>query len=169
MKILKHNPFLAGQILSGLVVAIALAASLSQCALAESWSGIEPLKSRRADVERVLGKPSSEVPGEGGTVHFNVSGGTVTVSFVSARFVANKKLRPEIEGTVLQIVLQHERSSDTPESMNLSKNRDFDRQDDHDISIYRNLKDGVIYTFIGGRLRTTRYTPSAEQSVRARK
>ncbi len=70
---------------------------------------------------------------------------------------------------MLQIILQHEGSSDTPESMNLTKNRGFDHQDDHDISIYRNLKEGVVYTFIGGRLRTTRYTPSAEQSVRARK
>ncbi|MEP6707026.1 MAG: hypothetical protein ABJC05_05880 [Pyrinomonadaceae bacterium] len=166
---MKHNLFLARQIISGLVVAIALLTSLSRCTLAESWSGIEPLKSRRADVERVLGKPSSEPAGEDSTWHFKVSGGTVTVSFVSAKFVANKKLRPEIEGTVLQIILQHERSSDTPESMNLTKNRDFDHQDDHDISIYRNLKGGIVYTFIGDRLRTTRYTPSAEQSVRARK
>jgi hypothetical protein len=98
-----------------------------------------------------------------------VAGGTVTVSFVSAKFVANKKLRPEIEDTVLQIVLQHQSASDTPDSMNLTKNRDFNRQDDHDISIFRNLKDGVVYTFIGGRLRTTRYTPSVEQLVRARK
>ncbi len=102
-------------------------------------------------------------------MHFIVAGGTVTVSFVSAKFVANKKLRPEIEGTVLQIILQHESSSDTPDSMNLTKNRDFDHQDDHDISVYRNMKNGVAYTFIGGRLRTTRYAPSAEQLVRARK
>ena len=169
MKILKQNQFPTPQIISGLVLLIALATSLPQRAPAASWSGIEPLKSRRADVERVLGKPSSEAPGEDGTLHFNVSGGMVTVSFVSAKFVANKKLRPEIEGTVLQIVLQHQSSSDSPDSVNLTKNRNFDRQDDHDISIYRNLKDGVVYTFIGGRLRTTRYVPSAEQLVRARK
>ena len=156
------------QIISSLVIAIALVTSLSHCTLASSWSGIEPLKSRRADVERVLG-PSTESPREDGTLHFIVAGGTVTVSFVSAKFVANKKLRPEIEGTVLQVVLQHEKSSDTPDSMNLTKNRDFDRQEDQDISVYRNLKDGVVYTFIGGRLRTTRYAPSAEQLVRARK
>lgn len=91
------------------------------------------------------------------------------MSFVSAKFVANKKLRPEIEGTVLQIVLQHDHSSDTADSMGLTNNRDFDRQDDRDISIYRNLKDGIVYTFIGGRLRTTRYAASAGQLVRARK
>ena len=151
-----------------LVAVLALQLLLAPQSEAAAWSGIEPLKSRRAEVERVLG-PSTEAPREDGTLHFIVAGGTVTVSFVSAKFVANKKLRPEIEGTVLQIVLQHEKSSDTPDSMNLPKNRDFDRQDDHDISVYRNLKDGVVYTFIGGRLRTTRYTPSAEQSVRARK
>ena len=150
----------------GLVVAL-LVLTVPQSG-AVPWSGIEPLKSRRADVERVLGR-SSDAPREDGTLHFIVAGGTVTVSFVSAKFVANKKLRPEIEGTVLQIILQHENSSDTPDSMNLTKNRDFDRQDDHDISVYRNLKDGVAYTFIGGRLRTTRYAPSAAQLVRARK
>lgn len=152
-----------------LVLVVALSALIAPQSGAASWSGIEPLKSRRADVERVLGKPSNEAPGEDGTLHFNVSGGTVTVSFVSAKFVTNKRLRPEIEGTVLQIVLQHERSSDTPDSMSLTKNRDFDRQDEHDISIYRNLKQGLVYTFIGGRLKTTRYVASAEQLVRARK
>ena len=156
------------RLLSLLVLVVALLVLIAPQSGAASWSGIEPLKSRRADVERVLGG-SSDAPREDGTLRFIVAGGTVTVSFVSAKFVANKKLRPEIEGTVLQIVLQHEKSSDTPDSMNLTKNRDFDRQDDHDISIYRNLKDGVVYTFIGGRLRTTRYAPSAEQLVRARK
>ncbi|HEY3027810.1 MAG TPA: hypothetical protein VGJ55_16800 [Pyrinomonadaceae bacterium] len=156
------------QLLRILVLVVALRVLIAPQSDAASWSGIEPLKSRRADVARVLG-PSSGAPREDGTLHFIVAGGTVTVSFVSAKFVANKKLRPEIEGTVLQIILQHERSSDTPDSMNLTKNRDFDRQDDHDISVYRNLKDGVVYTFIGGRLRTTRYAPSAEQLVRARK
>lgn len=169
MKILKLNASLAARLISGLIVAIALPASLPQRTPAASWSGIQPLKSHRADVERVLGKPVNQGPGDEGTLHFSVAGGTVTVSFVSAKFVANKKLRPELEGTVLQIVLQHEHSSDTPDSMSLTKNRDFDPQDERDISIYRNLKDGVVYTFIGGKLKTSRYSASAEQLVRARK
>jgi hypothetical protein len=169
MKILKLKSFPAVRFIGGLVITTALLASLPQRIPAASWSGIQPLKSRRADVERVLGKPVNQESVEEGTLHFNVAGGTVTVSFVSAKFVANKKLRPEVEGTVLQIVLQHEHSSDTPDSMSLTKNRDFDPQDDRDISIYRNLKDGIVYTFISGKLKTSRYSASAEEMVRARK
>src|SRR5918998_1534981 len=89
----------------------------SAVALAVDWNGIELMKSRRADVERILGKPRQAQPGQGGTLHFQVLGGKVTVAFVDARFVATKKLHPELEGTVLQIILQHENSSETPESM----------------------------------------------------
>ena len=141
----------------------------TQAVTAATWNNIEPLKSRRADVERALGKPTSEQPGEEGVLHFKVMGGMVTVSFVNARFVANKKLDPAVEGTVLQIILQHEHSTDTPESMGISKNSDFKREDVPNGMIYRNLKDGIVYTFIGGRLRTTRYTPSNDQLARARK
>jgi hypothetical protein len=156
-------------VLSTLVVFVSLTASVSHPTPAESWGGIQPLKSRRIDVERLLGKPLNEPAGDESTLHFKVSGGSVTVSFVNAKFVANKKLQPALEGTVLQIVLQHERSSDTPESMSLVKNRDFDRQDERDITVYRNLKGGVTYTFINGKLKTTRYSASADQLVRARK
>lgn len=140
-----------------------------QPARAESWGGIQPLKSRRADVERLLGKPVNQSGADDSTLQFNVSGGMVTVHFVTSKFIANKKLMPELEGTVLQIVLQHERSSDTPDSMGLPKNRSFDRQDDASISVFRNLKDGLVYTFIGGKLRTSRYSASADQLVRARR
>jgi hypothetical protein len=142
---------------------------LSQSAKAESWNGIEPLKSRRADVERILGKPIMDQPGEDGTLHFKVAGGSVTIAFVSARFVKTKKLSPELEGTVLQIVLQHDKSSDTPETMNITGNSRFERQDTQGGSIFRNQKDGIVYTFFDGKLKTTRYTPSATQLGRARK
>jgi len=157
------------RVLSAVVLLASLAVFCSQPTRAESWGGIQPLKSRRVDVERLLGKPLNEPQGDETTLHFNVSGGSVTVSFVNARFVANKKLQPELEGTVLQIILQHERSSDTPDSMSLDKKREFDRQDERDITVYRNLKGGVTYTFISGKLRTTRYSASADQLVRARK
>ncbi|HEX8776256.1 MAG TPA: hypothetical protein VF735_21985 [Pyrinomonadaceae bacterium] len=137
---------------------------------AANWNGIEPLKSRRADVERLLGKPLRDQPGTNGTLHFKVAGGTVTVAFVDARFVAAKKLFPELEGTVRQIVLQHEKSSETPESLTIAGNNDFERQDGKDSTVvFRNLKEGIVYTFIGGRLKTTYFTPSAEQWSRAQK
>ena len=68
-------------------------------------------------MERALGKPLDEVPGQTGTLRFKVAGGTVKVSFVTAKFIAAKKLLPELEGTVLQVVLQHERPTDTPQAL----------------------------------------------------
>jgi hypothetical protein len=152
-------------------IAIAFAALIisSQGTTAGTWSGIEPLKSRRADVERLLGKPLKDQPGSNGTLHFKVGGGMVTVAFIDARFVATKKLLPEVEGTVRQVVLQHENATDTPESMNLANKSDFERQDGQGGTVYRNLKEGIVYTFIGGKLKTTYYTPTAEQWARAQR
>ena len=140
---------------------------LVESAGAASWNGIEPFKSRRPDVERILGKPTS---GESdGSLHFKVAGGTAIVSFVDDRLVATKKLRRDLVGTVLEIVLQHESSSDTPDSMGLAKNRAFERDDTQNASIFRNLKTGILYTFFNGKLRTTRFTFSADQITRARR
>jgi len=149
----------------GLMIAATIF-SFSVSAKAGTWNNIEPLKSRRADVEKALGPPTGEGPN--GSLNFAVMGGTVSVSFVDAHFVKSKKLLPEVEGTVLQIILQHRSSSDTPESMNLVKNRDFVRDKTKEALIYRNLKEGIVYTFIGDRLRTTRYTFSEKQISSAR-
>ena len=151
-----------------LLLAAAALVALRQTTEAATWNNIEPFKSRRADVERILGKPVQNALGEDGTLRFRVAGGTVTVAFVTAKFVAAKRLQPELEGTVLQIVLQHDRATDTPESLGLANKSDFAREDGKDgVVVYRNLKDGVIYTFVGGQLKTTRYSPPAEQLARA--
>ena len=130
-----------------------------------AWHGLEPLKSRRDDVEREFGKLGEAL--SNGSLRFKVAGGMVTVTFVSAKFVATKKLSADYEGTVLEVVLQHENAADTPESLSLTKNNDFEREAQGAVVVYRNLKDGVAYTFINGRLRTTRYAPAADQLVRA--
>jgi hypothetical protein len=159
----------ARRVVAACVASFAAFLLLSQSATAAGWHGIEPLKSRRADVERALGTPVKDQPGENGTLQFKVAGGMVTVGFVNAKFIASKKLSPELEGTVLQVVLQHENSSDTPESMALAEKSDFKREDSQGASVFTNQKEGIIYTFIGGRLRTTYYTPSAEQWGRAQR
>lgn len=169
---MKNPNFRDARRVAAAVAAIALLASLfilSRTAQAMDWNRIEPLKSRRADVERILGKPITDQPGRDGTLHFNVMGGKVTIMFVNARFIATKKLSPEFEGTVLQIVLQHENSSETPESMNLAGNSNFEREDTQGGTIFRNLKDGIAYTFFNKRLKTTRYSPTARQLGQARK
>ncbi|HKC64114.1 MAG TPA: hypothetical protein VKB86_10770 [Pyrinomonadaceae bacterium] len=159
----------ARSVILSVVASFASLVIISQSAFAMGWNGIEPLKSRRADVERILGKPLVDQPGEEGTLRFHVNGGVVTISFVTARLVANKKLNPDYEGTVLEIVLQHTNSSDTPETLTISGNSKFDREHAKGGEIYRNLKDGIIYTFVEGRLDTTRFTPAATQWARARK
>ena len=155
--------------LRGLSVIAFLACLLAvaQPIRAAGWRNLEPLKSRRADVERELGQPMQEQPG--GSLNFKVTGGVVTVTFVDAKFVQTKKLSPDLEGTVLLIVLQHENSSDTPESLKLVNKSGFTREEKEAINVYYNQKDGLTYTFFNGRLKTTRYVPATGQLVRAQK
>ena len=154
----------------GAVTLVAFAAFalllLSQPPRAASWKGLEPFVSKRADVERVLGTPTADHLAQHGTLQFNVSGGAVTVFFVTPKFIAAKKLSPELEGTVLQIVLQHERATDTPESLNVVSNSDYERQAKAPVEVYTNAKEGLVYTFIDSRLKTTRYSYSAQQLAR---
>ena len=147
-------------------IAIIALGFCSSAVRAASWHGLEPFKSRRGDVLQALGKPVNDP--FGGPLTFEILGGTASVSFVDAKFVRAKKLRPELEGTVLQIILQHGNSSDTPDSMGLLKNREFTREETKNALIFRNLKDGVVYTFLNGKLKTTRYTFSENQISRAR-
>ncbi len=149
--------------LAGAAVALLL---VGQAARAASWKGLEPFVSKRADVERVLGAPKVDQMAQNGTLQFEVTGGAVTIFFVTPKFIAAKRLSPELEGTVLQIVLQHERANDTPESLNVVTNPAFKRQADKGVEVYTNEKDGVIYTFVDSRLKTTRYAYSAEQLAR---
>jgi hypothetical protein len=157
------------RVIAAIAIAFAALIITSPIVTAGTWSGIEPLKSRRADVERLLGKPLRDQPGSNGTLHFKVGGGIITIAFIDARFVATKKLFPELEGTVRQVVVQHENSLDTPESLGLADKSEFERQDGQGGAVYRNLKEGIVYTFLGGKLKTTYYTPSAEQWARAQK
>jgi hypothetical protein len=134
---------------------------------AASWNGIEPFKTRRDDVVKILGAPVGESPD--GVTRFKVMGGTVQVSFVNERFVTAKRLKPELVGTVLEIVLQHEASSDTPQSLKLAENKSFVRDESKGSIIFRNMKEGLIYTFIDGALKTTRYTFADDQLNKARR
>ena len=159
MKSFNHRVF---QTTLGILFALLIAAHAS----AASWNGIEPFKSTRADVVKILGQPIGESPD--GVLRFPVMGGSAQVSFVSEKFVTAKKLKPQLVGTVLEIVLQHDRSSDTPESMNLLKNSAFTRDETQTSTIFRNMKQGLIYTF-QETLKSTRYTFADEQLTKARR
>jgi hypothetical protein len=134
---------------------------------AASWNGIEPLRTRRDEVIKILGAPAGESPD--GVMRFNVVGGSVQVSFVNDQFVKAKRLRSDLAGTVLEIVLQHEHSSDTPETLKLASNHSFVRDETKGTTVFRNMKEGLIYTFINGMLRTTRYTFADDQLNKARR
>ncbi|HEY1404821.1 MAG TPA: hypothetical protein VGB05_11880 [Pyrinomonadaceae bacterium] len=136
---------------------------------AAEWHGLEPLKSRRVDVERELGQPIRQEMSATNSLNFKVAGGLVTVTFVDAKFIQTKKLSPDVEGTVLLIVLRHENSSDTPESLALANKSNFTREEKADMTVFYNQKDGITYTFINGRLKTTRYAPATEQLLRAQR
>jgi hypothetical protein len=150
-----------------LAVLTGLILSSSSSASASPWNGIEPLKTRRDEVIKKLGAPLGESPD--GVLRFNVMGGSVQVRFVNESFIKSKKLRPDLAGTVLEIVLQHEHSSDTPESLKLADNHSFVKDESKGTTIFTNLKEGLIYTFIDGSLRTTRYTFANEQLTKARR
>src|SRR5437762_13801987 len=139
----------------------------AQTAFAASWNGIEPFKTTRAEVIKILGQPIGE--STDGVLRFTVMGGTVQVSFVSNNFMKAKKLRPELVGTVLEIVLQHENSSDTPVTMKLIDNKAFVRDETKTTTVFRNLKDGLLYTFMDDKLKSTRYTFADSQLSRARR
>src|SRR5512138_214751 len=138
--------------------ALAIAAATVAPARAESWKGIEPLSSRRADVTRILGKPVGENTADA-SLRFAVPEGSVTVSLVTRDFAALKGWSPALEGTVVQILLQHEKSNDTPKSLRLEGNRRVDREVRGDSVIYRNRKDGIIRIFKAGKLTTSIYSP----------
>ncbi len=118
------------------------------------------------DLELALGAPVADRYAEEGTLEFNVSGGRVTVFFVTPKFVATKRLPAHYEGTVLQIILQHENAQDTPESMNLVTNKSFKREGRGGVEKFSDDKEGVFYTFVESRLKTTRYSYSMDRLAR---
>ena len=153
---------------AGLVLAAAAYVLLSSAGdvRAATWKGLEPFVSNRADVLRVLGAPVADRMAEDGSLEFNVSGGKVTVFFVTQKFVETKRLPAHYQGTVLQIVLQHERATDTPESMNLVSNKSFKREARGGVEKYTDEKEGLIYTFVESHLKTTRYAYSLDRLAR---
>jgi hypothetical protein len=167
MERFRNHPICLRRAIAVLILTILTWASFARAAGAAPWNGIEPFKSRRDEVVKVLGKPIGE--SSEGALRFAVSGGTVLVSFVSEKFVTNKRLRPELAGTVLEIVLQHEHASDTPESMSLLTNKEFVRDEVQNASIFRSNKSGIVYTFVDGKLKTTRFTFSEGQLARMRR
>jgi hypothetical protein len=147
-------------VLAAIFAALLLAPQESRAA---TWNGLEPLVAKRVDVERVLGPPTADRLAKDGTLQFAAPEGAATVFFVTPKFIAAQKLPPRVEGTVLLILVQHASSTATPGSMKLPANQDFERQVSGPKEIYTNPKDGIYHTFLESRLKTTRYSYSAER------
>ena len=141
----------------------------AQTTRAATWKGLEPFVSKRPDVERALGVPVADRYDRDGTLEFGITGGRATIFFVTPKFAAAKKLPEHYVGTVLQIVLQHQSATDTPESMNLVKNSAYEHRFDKGVDVYLEPKEGIAYTFVDSRLKTTRYTYSAQQLARVQR
>lgn len=137
--------------------------------LAAPWQGIEPLRSRRADVERILGKPLGAASDAATELRFRIVGGRVTVTFVTPKFIETKRLDPSLVGTVLQVVVDYDNAADTPQSLGIQNDTNFAREERGPVAIYRNQKEGIVYSFLNGRLRRAYYSPSAEQLSRAQR
>jgi hypothetical protein len=140
-------------------LAVIVAATMVSTAHAAAWKGIEPLASRRPDVIRILGNPASENPADA-SMRFATREGSAIVSLVTRDFAARKGWPSQLEGTVVQILLQHEKSKDTPKSLRLQGNPRFDREVRGDSVLYRNRKEGIIRVFTGGKLVTSIYSPA---------
>ena len=151
------------------VAALAVLLLPARAPRAATWKGLEPFVSKRADVERALGTPAADRYEQDWTLEFNVTGGRVTVFFVTPKFVETKKLPAHYVGTVLQIVLQHQSATDTPESMNLVTNRAYEHRFDKGVDVYLEPKEGVAYTFVESRLKTTRYSYSSQTLARVQR
>jgi hypothetical protein len=152
-------------------IALSFAAALfvllpAGAAHAATWKGLEPFVSNRADVERVLGVPTADRFAGDATLEFNVSGGKVTIFFVTQKFIDSKRLPQHYLGTVLQIVLQHESAQDTPESMNLVSNKSYKREGHGGVEKFSDDKEGIFYTFVESHLKTTRYSYSMDRLSR---
>lgn len=137
----------------------------SQISMAAAWNGIVPLKTSREEVEKILGEPLNAQDGNS-PLQFKVLGGIVTIAFVDEKFVETNKLPKEAVGKVRQIVLQHENASTTPEDMKLETKPDFVKEQNGKVTVYRNEKEGVMYTFIDGTLKTSYYVAAASQISR---
>ncbi len=125
--------------LIGVVVALMISAINVQ---AEAWRGIVPLKSTRADVERILGRP-----GEHGRYHFEKERAYIEYAGTGPCAKVNLCLCKVSEDTVISIYVELEVEMRFSE-LKLDKG-DYKKlisRKDRTIATYSNQEKGIIYT-----------------------
>ena len=132
---------------------------------AESWRGIIPLKSARADVERLLGKP---LPGSlDSYATYKLEDGEATVRY-SLRKLCSEVDRCECQvpdGTVIEIAVESNvKVKFRSVRIDVAAFDRFPLVENTGIMIYRNAKVGLIYTVsvADDTVLYVQYAPSAE-------
>lgn len=124
-----------------------------------SWNGIIPLKSTRADVEKSLGKPRTS----GG---YLINGGFVSIEY-SEKLCENKKICECMigEDTVIKIEVYHHKELKFNDlDLNLKK---FKKKTDKHLLVYdsySNFKDGIVYVVFReeNTVKSVTYLPSKQ-------
>jgi hypothetical protein len=144
--------------LSGILVALVVV----QLCEAGEWRGIVPLRSTRADVEKLLGKPSAAEPNTHAT-----EGERVTVTYAERPCDHDWQVPP---GTVLSIAV-HPQQPYSLASLKLVESRYEKRRDVHIETLYYyvNAEEGINYTVDRAKgvvLDAEFYPPSTDSSHR---
>lgn len=123
----------------GIFVALMISAINVQ---AEAWRGIVPLKSTRADVERLLGRP-----GEHGRYQFDKERAYIEYAGTGPCAKVNRCLCKVSEDTVISIYVELEVEMRFS-GLNLDKKdyKKFISRQDRSIATYSNQEKGIIYT-----------------------
>ena len=109
---------------------------------AEAWRGIVPLKSTRADVERLLGKP-----GEHGRYQFDKERAYIGYAGTGPCAKVNLCLCKVSEDTVISIYVELEvKMSFSGLKLNKEDYRKLISHQDRTIATYSNKEKGIIYT-----------------------
>lgn len=123
----------------GMLLTLTLIAGEAQ---AKGWRGIVPLKSTRADVERILG-----LPGKHGRYQFEKERAYIEYSGAGPCAPENACLCAVSEGTVISIYAELEvEMRFSALRLDKRKYRKYVSPQDQTLATYSNDKDGIIYT-----------------------
>lgn len=142
------------------LIAFCLILCTSVLSYERGWRGIVPMRSTRADVEKLLG-PSVE---EGYGVTYDLGNEAVTFEYSSGPCTKGKKNGWNVpENTVIRIRVS---STEKPRFSDLKiDKKKFERIEDSellDVLYYTNRAEGITYEVQDGVVTTVEYAPAAK-------
>lgn len=142
---------------------LAFLASSSLVAKAQGWNGIEPLHSSRADVERILGKPSDRTVET--SVFYNRRKEAVVIDYTSKSGCLKGQGWQVPQGTVLEIIISP-KSTLMLSELNIDE-RDYKRTDNPNrpaTATYVNEQKGQRIDVFDSQVTSIRYFPAAKDT-----